>query len=287
MKFGRRKRVFFIVLSVMVATVGLATAIYMVSIKNIRAAYELEIDNYERMIKNNTHSVFTALTDIEAGEIITEEMLSANDMLCASSESMFSAEDIGKMALVDIPSGETMVKGFVSGIANGATEREVEYTCFYLPSSLEQGDFVDVRIRYSDGEDFVVLTKKKVEKISLASKSCFLAVAEDEIQMVASAIVDSNIYGAVLYTTVYMQPSAQPASAITYLPRSETLDVINIEEIYGSAYMDVLMLRGKLEQRLGNVSFDMDVSDFSPVTESEFSNVNGAGGSASGGIGQE
>ena len=100
----------------------------------------------------------------------------------------------------------------------------------------------------------------------------------------ASAIVDSNIYGAVLYTTMYIQPSAQPASAVTYLPRSETLAVVDAERLYELSYADALVQRGELELRLGTASPVSDVSNFSSVTEREFSNVNGEGQSASGGL---
>ena len=287
MRRGRGKnRLGVIILVVCVLLVGALAAGYMVSTKMIRATYEVEIDSLEKRLDDNTHTVYVTMIDIAAGDRIDENHLIKEEHLVTQATGLFTEEDIGKYALVDIPIGTVMNRTLITESSDENTAREVEYTCLYLSAGLEENDYIDVRIRYQNGEDCVVLPKKQIKKISLASSSCYLVVTENEMQMMASAIIDANEYDAVLYTTKYVKPSVQSPSVITYPPRSELLPYLFSSDGSGEEWM---RKRGELEERLENggrvASRAQDISNYSKPQEGGLqSNVNGTGMSSDPGV---
>ena len=83
---------------------------------------------------------------------------------------------------------------------------------------MNPGTYIDVRIRFQNGEDYCVLSRKMISEIDLETSTCYLTVDKDEIRRMASAIVDAKIYNAHMYSTAYTYGNIQPASEITYLP---------------------------------------------------------------------
>lgn len=224
MKRGKHnKKGFFSVVIVGLVIIGAMCAGYLVMEKLVIAKYELRVDELETQVAQNTHMVYVSNEDIKAGREITEEMLRAESQLVSQTVGLFVKEDIGKKALVDIPKDSLMFSAYGAVRDDETTSREVEYTCMYLSSSLEKGDYIDVRIRFQNGEDFAVLSKKQIENLSIAGKSCHLVINDTELQSMASAIIDANEYNAVIYCIEYTMPSIQEATAVTYPVRSETL----------------------------------------------------------------
>lgn len=88
-----------------------------------------------------------------------------------------------------------------------------EYNMVTLPSDLNVGDYIDVRIRFITGEDYAVLVGKKVESFGATgseSNTIFLRLSEEEIVKMSSAIIESYINdGIMLYANKYVDPSNQ------------------------------------------------------------------------------
>ena len=96
----------------------------------------------------------------------------------------------------------------------------VEYNNILLPSQLKNGDYIDVRLTLPSGQDYVVLSKKKV--LGTTATSVWLKLDEFEIALVNSAIVESYaITGTKLYATEYSQPGQQKALTPTYTVSNE------------------------------------------------------------------
>lgn len=109
--------------------------------------------------------------------------------------------------------------------------REEEYTSLVLPTTLVTDDTIDIRLRLPDGRDYIVLSKKKVTVPSLgdslSASSIIIKVKESEILTMSAAIVDAyKIQGSKLYAIKYVEPGLQDAAESTYIPSSETLQLI-------------------------------------------------------------
>ena len=96
------------------------------------------------------------------------------------------------------------------------TDRIQEYNMILLPSHLKNGDYVDIRMTLTNGQDYIVLSKKRV--LGCTAKSIWIKVNETEMQILNSAIVDSYlISGAKLYAIPYIEAGTQPATTQTYV----------------------------------------------------------------------
>ena len=108
-----------------------------------------------------------------------------------------------------------------------------------LPSTIESGDYVDVRLRLSSGVDFIVVSKKQVEIPEIdgiaSTDTVKIKMNESETQIMANAIIEAYIdEGSMLYATTYVEPGLQTSVIPTYVPSGEVQLAIsrdpNIEE---------------------------------------------------------
>ncbi len=96
-------------------------------------------------------------------------------------------------------------------------EKWVEIDYVEMPKNQQSGDWVDVRIRFANGEDYTVLTDVRV--LSVYEKACMLELKEEEILRLSSALVDQgSCEGSRLYAVTL--PTGQSASIVNYPLRS-------------------------------------------------------------------
>ena len=110
--------------------------------------------------------------------------------------------------------------------------RKQEYNMFILPTELQTGDYVDIRLQMPSGTDYIVVSKKKVEVPMISgidsTDTISIELSEDEINMLSNAIVDAfKVNGAKLYVNKYTEPGLQEASTPTYPVSQEVLQLIN------------------------------------------------------------
>lgn len=104
--------------------------------------------------------------------------------------------------------------------------RQQEYNMIVMPVDLMTDDYVDIRLMTPSGQDFIVISKAKVE-IPLNADGTYIAdtmrmnLREDEILTMSSAIVEAyGLIGSKLYATKYVEAGMQEASLPTYTPNS-------------------------------------------------------------------
>lgn len=121
-----------------------------------------------------------------------------------------------------------------------------------MPIGLEPGDWVDVRIAYPDGEDFIVLDKNRVEAIN--GNTVKLIVRGNDFHYIESAYSDKSLYKATkIYLTQYVEAGLQTTSQRYYPVNLEGLKALAIDPNTGiKDYRDMLNNREKLEIRLLN-----------------------------------
>lgn len=110
--------------------------------------------------------------------------------------------------------------------------RKVEYNMIVLPSQIETGDYIDIRLSLPTGQDYIVVSKKEVEIPQIsgvdAENTIWLKLTEDEILAMNNAIVESyNILGSTLKAVTYTEAGIQDKATPTYVPSASVMTLID------------------------------------------------------------
>ena len=124
--------------------------------------------------------------------------------------------------------------------------RYMEYNMISIPTTLNIGDYVDVRLRLPNGQDLIVVSKKEI--MNIFEQTVGVNLTEEEIVILNSAIVETYIMNgaAELYMATYVEPGMQTAAIYTYMPTNEVITLINMNEnIVSEARYALAMLYSK------------------------------------------
>ncbi|MDF2513052.1 MAG: hypothetical protein K0S04_2918 [Herbinix sp.] len=267
---GRLKRTTkqYIIVAVLCIIVigGAAILTTIVITSQIKQEYQKLLTEANREMEQNQRNIYVATANILAGDVITKEDLVKKKVYSSQPVDVFlSEEQIGKLALINIPEGTQVLDTMVADNSISANLRETEYDVIHLNSNIEKDDTVDIRILYPNGESYVVLSKKVIKELSIETASIFLWLEAEEILRMSAGIVDASLYsGSKLYVTKYIEPNIQDASVITYTPSLSILSLIEKDPNIVDRCSQELNreVRKALENRLAN-SIDLDVSAIS------------------------
>lgn len=182
-----------------------------------RAALQAQITAMQR-------SGYVAASDVSMGSMLTEDMLIYRTDIPSdlAQEEFITVEDLGKILIVDVNAGMPVYKTEVSEeLAASYTERECNF--IYLNANMSDNDYVDVRIMFPNGEDYIVAAKKCLKTPNVFFNSCYLWLTESENDLLSAAIVDANINGAKIYVNKYVNPAIQDANIVTYNPNADVI----------------------------------------------------------------
>lgn len=180
------------------------------------------LNYYEQLHEQYSYASFFVLTrDVPAGEELTADMIreqrvqSAEELLAAAS---FTKEDLlGKRLKVSLTKGAALSTDMVYEGSVADDERQVELREVYLPQMLRENEFVDIRITFPNGEDYLVVGHKRVYHMIRDDEGVVSALqmrfSEQEQLRYQAACVDTKMYEdtglyAVRYTGEF-QPAAQ------------------------------------------------------------------------------
>ena len=202
------------------------TAIYYAD--KLQAEYAAAMQEKDMLLQQNTRQVYVAVRDICAGECIEAEMVELRRTLCSQTdELLFSEQDIGKEAVAPIRAGTFLNKALVNQSGDVEGLREMCYRTIDLTGNIADYDVVDIRIRYPDGEDYVVLAGKQIRLDEEAGDRCYLRVSEEELILMSAALVDvEQNNGTRIYTSKYPEPAIQEKSFVTYRPPEAIMELL-------------------------------------------------------------
>lgn len=109
--------------------------------------------------------------------------------------------------------------------------RKEEYNVISLPVDLAPGEYVDVRLTLPNGQNYIVVSKKKVSipvvNGQYLSDTIQMNLTEEEIMIMSGAIIENyKITGSKLYVTRYTEAGLQDAATMTYYPSKEVQTAI-------------------------------------------------------------
>ena len=180
---------------------------------NCEIKYDEEVAAYYILIPETTGVTITRATSYN----YTKELLEAMPLI----------------AKIDMYANTVITPDMVAeGQLTKDDVRKQEYNIIALPTQIQTGDYIDVRLRLPDGQDLIVVSHKEVEIPTIEgveSTNCiWIDLSEEEILTLSCAIVESyEMTGAKLYATRYVDPGLQNAAQITYIPNTETMALIN------------------------------------------------------------
>lgn len=193
----------------------------------------------KNFLENYTSEVVVFTRDIVQGETITEDMLKMSrihNSTVPSGTFTSTGALIGKIAKYNIVSNSTAVESMVSDKIVSKDVRIQEINAVVLPTDLMVNDYVDIRIMYPSGVEYIVLAQKQVTKI--VGTTIWMDMSEEDTLMLNSAIVDSYLTdGSKLYAVRYSDPTTQ-------------IKVDASEEAMASAKLD---LKQKIGNKLANI----------------------------------
>lgn len=235
MSFGKKKRkwVKFLVLILTVVVLLLAVTaglyvLYSSKVEEISSNYETEIQLLRYDATALKRIVWLSHEEIKAGTILQKEQLYSSEMSSSLLQGLFmTEEDFDKVLLVDVEPEVPIMQSMLFEEVIGKDTREEELNMIFLPSNLELNCYVDVRIGFPNGEDYIVLTKMKVRGRDLNNNTLWLWMDEKEILTLSSAIVDAYLHkGTKLYTVTYVAPTIQEEALPNYPVNVDVLKVI-------------------------------------------------------------
>lgn len=174
-------------------------------------------------------------------------------------------KEVPLIAKVNMKANTVLTRELVSQSDEVNTDdvRTQEFNMVTLPTTLETGDFVDIRLRLPNGTDYIVVSKKEVNIPDIAgvpsTDTMEVKMSEDEILTMSNAIVEAYIMkGSQLYATKYTDPGKQAKSTPTYPVSKETMDLINNDSNIIETAKNALWARYNTDQRNGNVNSNLN-----------------------------
>lgn len=179
------------------------------------AYYEQRENGYQQT------NLYVLKCDATAGEELTADMLREQPMQSQEDlsgvQSVSREELIGKRLKVSLAKGAALCADLVyEGAPVPEDERSVELQELYLPQTLHENEFVDIRIVFPDGEDYLVVGHKRVYRIirdeAGETQAIQLRFLEEELLRYQAARVDTTVYrDTALYAVPYVGEFQQAA----------------------------------------------------------------------------
>ena len=194
----------------------------------LKQSYQERVQELEA-IADQSNMAYSLNVNVKRGDKITSDMLSLvylpDSATAINTLQNFQFDTTDYYARTDMSANTVMVDSLVYVDEDLKDDvREVEYAAIELPSRLGKDDFVDVRIQFPNGEDYIVFAKKRVKDVQ--GVTLWLENDEAEILSMGSAMVDAFLQEGKLYAIRYVDGEMQEKSEITYPVNAHVLDLI-------------------------------------------------------------
>lgn len=169
-------------------------------------------------------TVWTVKANKGIGEEIKENDLVELEMNAVEAEEAGAIENIhalvGNYYMNNVVIDEPLTSENTGDLQITPDMRKYDIILDKIPIGLEEGDYIDVRIKFTMGQDFIALRHKKVAEIN--TEVLKLYCTQEDIAIYNSMLLDQSIYtGTETYATEYID-EAQDAD-IYYPVRFEIL----------------------------------------------------------------
>ncbi|WP_059042939.1 SAF domain-containing protein [Paenibacillus rubinfantis] len=230
-------------------------------------AYEEQLATLRHQAQQRTIRGWVPTRDISAGNRIGAGDLKQVELPADSvpMDLLKSQEEIaGKYAKIALRSLTPLTQTLLyeaEPVPDDLRWREMAFV--QLPKLLKELDVIDIRIQFPTGQDYILLSKKKVEKLS--SETLTVTLGEAEILSLSSAIVDAYLHKASIYALAYVEPNLQSKPVPTYPVNEGVMELIRKDPN--------IVQKAEQSLRLSNAArsgLEKDLLSMSPQRASEF-----------------
>lgn len=194
-----------------------------------------QIKTKESSMKN----VYVVSKEIASGDTVSlanlKQVLVTGEAVPSNVISVASLTE-STVAKIDLKVGTVVTTDMIneSSEETSADLRTQEYNMISIPTQIQTGDYIDIRLRMPNGTDYIVVSKKKVEIPTIdgveSANTIKINVSEEEILMMSNAIVEAYwASGSRLYATTYVEPGMQEQATPTYLPSDKVIELMTTD----------------------------------------------------------
>lgn len=217
---------------------------------------QLEIESLEdeiAMLQSDQTTVYVTAAAVKANNSIVSTDVTTVDLPSESvpENAVTDWEQIsGKIYKIGLASGAVLTTDMVQEELLTDDMRELDVVVGEIPIGLEAGDYVDIRISFPLGQDYIAMSHKRV--LAINQQTVKLVVNEQDFYTYESLKTDLSLYESTkTYAVKYLEAGIQ-ASATDYYPMNlEGLETMILDpNMDTSDYADVLASREQLELQL-------------------------------------
>lgn len=207
-----------------------------------RIKYQNTVLLLENRLEEFAREVYVATEKLPKGSVLTEDKVDRQIRYLDYPQDVFITEnDLGKELALDIAEGTCLMDMMVCHHEENV--REFFLDDIDIPSHIQKGDRVDLRIRYGNAEEYVILADKVILECCNGD-GMVIALTEEECLLVSSAISDTREFTKTkLYVVEYPEYDQKEKSRITYLANRDVLLQLGSEKSKGES-------RTALEKRI-------------------------------------
>lgn len=198
------------------------------------AFFFLQATEYKKQIEEaeaKTVVAYVLNKDIKSGMSVTMddlEMVSASKDVIPTDAILEEAITPKTIAKIDLKQGLVLSKSMIHEADAKVTAdlREQQYNMIVLPQYLEVDNYIDIRLMLPNGQDYIVVSKKRVKEIT--EDTIWIDLYEQETLVMSNAIVEAyKMKGSKLYASIYVEPGNQANATPTYVPSAQVINLMN------------------------------------------------------------
>ena len=221
------KRFIPVILATLLAIAGIVGTVYFYMQNENQIAQNAQLVTQNSAIQSELNAIGTMGTVYEVAtrvysgkEIKDTDLIAVSIPVSAMGESTIRdmSELVGKSYKVDINPGTILTKDLLMEEENSLLVKKYtrELALTALPLGLIEGDYIDIRMLLPNGEEYVVFSHLKVDKI--VDKIISFKVSEEENYIVLSMLQDlANYVGSTtFYATRYLNPGKDTDTVAMY-----------------------------------------------------------------------
>lgn len=209
--------------AVMMVFAGIVLGVIVWGYKELLRCKEA-LEQTEEQLNSYQKEIYVADKPLTKGTFLTEEVVRQEVRYTDQcQEDYIGAADFGKKLIMDVSEGTCLQKNMVTAMENNV--REVFLTEIEVAEHLDDGCRTDVRIRFSNAEDYVVLSDKVIRRRD--NTGIVLQLDEREILLLSAAMADCFRYEDTrLYAVRYPDYQQTEPVAVNYMARQEIQDML-------------------------------------------------------------
>ena len=210
----------------------------------------------EEIDSSKVTSVLVNIEAVPSGAVASKTKIESESGEISWKDKAFDYD--GFRSKIDLDAGTILSESMLYEEELQNSERIQEYNMLQLPIQLDIGEYVDIRLLMSNGQDYIVVSHKEVKDIT--DETIWLQLTEEEILIMSNAIVESYLSPASnLYVTKYVEPGIQGAANITYVPSAQVIELIREDSNIINQAKTTLIQRYNDNQGLrGNIQDELD-----------------------------